>query len=82
MRLSSDDLPMFFDDTHRALAERLRKAAGRIGEAEAKPVAGDVLAAEVQWQKPLKLLRGQVVRLEFRVRHAALFGFEFSGAPR
>ena len=27
MKLSSDDLPMFFDDAHRALAERLRLAA-------------------------------------------------------
>src|SRR5258706_9865518 len=37
MRLSSDDLSMFFDDTHRALAERLRKAAPAIGEAETQP---------------------------------------------
>src|SRR5258706_1330722 len=34
MRLSSDDLSMFFDDTHRALAERLRKARDAIEAAE------------------------------------------------
>ena len=38
MRLSSDDLPMFFDDTHRVLADRLRAAAPKIAEAEALPV--------------------------------------------
>src|SRR6185436_10839788 len=37
MHLSSDDLPMFFDDAHRALADRLRAAAASIGEAEDKP---------------------------------------------
>jgi acyl-CoA dehydrogenase len=38
MRLSSDDLPMFFDDTHRVLAERLRAAAGKLAEVESLPV--------------------------------------------
>jgi acyl-CoA dehydrogenase len=36
MRLSSDDLPMFFDDAHRALADRLRAAAASVSEAETK----------------------------------------------
>src|SRR5207253_3015455 len=48
-----------------------------LGEAEAKPIGGDVLAAEAQWPKPLAALRGKPVRLEFRVRRAALFGMEF-----
>src|SRR6478609_5936715 len=34
MRLSSDDLPMFFDDSHAALAVRLRAAAAALEEAE------------------------------------------------
>jgi acyl-CoA dehydrogenase len=35
MRLSSDDLPFFFDNAHNALADRLRAAADSIAEAEA-----------------------------------------------
>lgn len=38
MRLSSDDLPMFFDDTHRVLAERLKAAADKLVEVESLPV--------------------------------------------
>jgi acyl-CoA dehydrogenase len=34
MRLSTDDLPMFFDDAHHALADRLRTAARAVGDAE------------------------------------------------
>ncbi len=34
MRLSTDDLPMFFADAHRTLAGRLRAAAARIAQAE------------------------------------------------
>jgi len=52
-----------------------------LGEAEAQPISADVLAGEVQWPKSLKLLRGQVVRLEIRVRQAALYGLEFHAAP-
>ena len=37
MRLSSDDLPMFFDEAHGALADRLRAAAPRLAEVEALP---------------------------------------------
>jgi acyl-CoA dehydrogenase len=37
MRLSSDDLPMFFDDAHRVLAQRLRSAAPSIEESEQQP---------------------------------------------
>src|SRR5687768_12047767 len=34
MQLSSDDLAMFFDDSHRALAVRLKQAAAAVAEAE------------------------------------------------
>src|SRR5690242_2430860 len=37
MRLSSDDLAMFFEPAHAALAERLREAAPRIAQAEPAP---------------------------------------------
>ena len=47
------------------------------GEAMSKPIATDALAAEVQWPKSLETLKGKAVRLEFKVRNAALFGFEF-----
>jgi hypothetical protein len=39
---------------------------------------GDVLAGEVRWPKPNAALRGQPVRLEFTVRAASLYGFEFA----
>lgn len=52
-----------------------------LGGAEARSVTGDVLAGEVRWPKRLALLRDRPVRLEFRVRQAALFGFEFHGEP-
>jgi hypothetical protein len=48
-----------------------------LGEADARPVRGDVLAGEVRWPRPLARLRGAAVRLEFCVRRGALFGFEF-----
>ncbi|HVT27133.1 MAG TPA: hypothetical protein VHE81_03860, partial [Lacipirellulaceae bacterium] len=48
-----------------------------IGELAAKPIRGNVLAGEVQWQTSPGALRGQVVRLEMRARNASLFGFEF-----
>jgi hypothetical protein len=59
---------------------RLLDADGRplaaLGEADAKPVIGDVLSGEVRWPKPLGELRDRPVRLEFRVRQGDLFGFE------
>jgi hypothetical protein len=44
---------------------------------DAAAIAGDVLVGEARWVRPLASLRGQPVRLEFRLRQAALFGFEF-----
>lgn len=44
MRLSSDDLPMFFDEAHGVLADRLRAAADRLGAVEAP----DAAATEAQ----------------------------------
>jgi hypothetical protein len=49
-----------------------------LGAAESSPVRGDVLAGEARWPRPLERLRGRPVRLEFRLRDAALFGFEFT----
>jgi hypothetical protein len=51
-----------------------------LGDADAKPIAGDALAAEVRWPKPLSALGERPVRLEFRLRRAALFGFEIHSA--
>ena len=48
-----------------------------LGEAEARSITSDALAGDVQWPKPLSALRGKPIRLEFRVRQATLFGFEF-----
>ena len=50
-----------------------------LGAAESGPLDGDVLAGEVHWPRPLGRLRGRPVRLEFRLRDATLFGFEFLG---
>jgi len=49
-----------------------------LGTADAKPLSGDALRADAQWPKPLESLRGKPVRLEFRLRRAALYGIEFS----
>jgi hypothetical protein len=48
-----------------------------IGELAARPIQGDMLAADVQWPKPLRDLRGQPVRLELNLRNASIVGFEF-----
>jgi hypothetical protein len=48
-----------------------------VGDLAARPVRGDVLAADVQWQMPLHSLRGQPVRLELTAQKASIFGFEF-----
>ena len=68
--------------TRGAVLVRLLDPAGKplddLGAAEARPLDGDVLAGEVHWQESLDRLRGKPVRLEFRLRRAALFGFEFS----
>lgn len=45
MRLSTDDLPMFFDETHHALADRLRGAMASIAAVEGEGV-GDELARD------------------------------------
>jgi hypothetical protein len=56
------------------------KPVGDLGGADATPLEGDLLAGEVRWPRPLAALRGRSVRLEFRVRRAALFGFTFHDA--
>jgi len=64
---------------------RLRDADGTpldaLGGPDAAPLAGDVLAGEIRWQKPLEALRGRPIRLEFRLRRATLFGFAFDDQP-
>jgi hypothetical protein len=50
---------------------------GEKDEFAAKPIRGDVLATDVEWQKPIQSLRGRRVRLEIIIRNASLFGFEF-----
>ncbi|MGE3817863.1 MAG: hypothetical protein AB7I30_00355 [Isosphaeraceae bacterium] len=61
---------------------RLLDAAGApiadLGGADAKPVEGDTLAGDVRWRESLGRLRGRPARLEFQLRNAALFAFEFS----
>jgi hypothetical protein len=68
-----------------AVGVRLLDEAGRplaaLGEADAKPVRGDVLAAEARWPRPLGALGGRPVRLEFRLRGGEIFGFELHGKP-
>jgi hypothetical protein len=49
------------------------------GAVEQRPLDSDSLAGEVRSQGSLDGLRGKTVRLEFRLRKAALFGFEFAG---
>jgi len=57
-------------------ARRVGQTVATLGDADAKPVTGDVLAAEVRWPRSLGELRGKPVCLEFRVRQGRLFGFE------
>jgi hypothetical protein len=59
------------------LLSRDGKPIPSIGELTARPVRGDVLAADVQWQKSLRPLRGQPVRLELSLRNASVFGLKF-----
>jgi len=49
-----------------------------LGAASVHSLDGDVLAGEVRWPGSLERLRGKPVRLEFRLRKASLFGFDFS----
>jgi hypothetical protein len=68
-----------------AVTVRLLDAGGtppdELGAVDSRPVEGDVLAGEVRWPAPVEGLRGRPVRLEFHLRRAALFGFEFQHGP-
>ncbi len=44
--------------------------------ADCEPVSADLVAAPLRWKRPLSVLRGQTVRLEFTLRSARLFGFD------
>jgi hypothetical protein len=61
------------------LLDKAGKPLDALGSADAEPVRGDVLAGEVRWRGSLGELRGRPVCLEFRVRQAQFFGFEFHG---
>lgn len=47
------------------------------GSSNEATIQGDVIAAEVDWCRLIGELQGRSVKLEFEVRDAALFGFEF-----
>ena len=70
------------DAAHGEVRVRLLDEDGKplSGFGEAKALTTDALAAEVQWSKSPETLQGKPVRLEFAVRTAALFGFEFHPA--
>ena len=68
-------------DVRVRLLDQGGKPLSDLGEPEARPITGDVLAAEVQWKKPLAALRGKPVRLEIVARQAALFGLAFHDKP-
>jgi hypothetical protein len=53
------------------------KPLDELGTADAIPLNGGVLAGEVRWPRSLERPRGRLLRIEFRLRRAALFGFEF-----
>jgi hypothetical protein len=65
-------------DVRVRLLDRDGRPLSDLGEPEARPITGDVLAAEVQWRKPLAALRGKPVCLEIVARQADLFGLAFT----
>ncbi len=48
---------------------------------DCRPVSGDTVAAPVQWRRPLKTLKGEVLRLEFFMTDARLFAFDLLDGP-
>jgi len=66
-------------DFHRRkrVTEELSDDLTTLGNSEAKPLSGDLLAEEVRWQRSFQPLRGKPVRLEFTLHNASFFGFEF-----
>jgi hypothetical protein len=60
------------------LLDQEGKPLNELGAPDASALDGDVLDGEVRWPGPLERLRGRPVRLEFRLRGAELFGFEFA----
>jgi hypothetical protein len=82
-RLSGERLTVNARAPRGEVRVRLLDEAGRpltaLGDADAKPVTGDVLAAEVRWPRSLGELNGKPACLEFRMRQGQLFGFELHG---
>jgi hypothetical protein len=54
-----------------------RKPLSALGEASARPIRTDMLAEEVRWSRSISEIRGKPVRLEFRLKNASLFAFDF-----
>jgi hypothetical protein len=59
------------------LLDPMGKPLDELGTADAIPLNGYMLAGEVRWPRSLERLRVRLLRIEFRLRRAALFGFEF-----
>jgi hypothetical protein len=82
--LPGDRLTINADASRGRIDIRLLDSAGTDASA-ARPITADVFASEVRWpgasSSPLTALRGRPVRLEFRVRAAALYGFDVRDAP-
>ena len=81
MRVEPDLLPSAIEEVLRyrsPLQWRYRIARRDVDlSGEAVPAGTMVLTVEAGLQEPPRTLRGKPVRLEVRVRRAALFGLEF-----
>ena len=44
------------------------------GLRDCHPIVGDVLDAPVRWQRPLSMLKGKPVRMEFVLDRCSLYG--------
>ena len=79
--VSGDSMTVNVDASRGELLVRLLDENGKPlaswSRPEAEAIRGDQLVAPVRWEKSIGELRGRVVRLEFRLRDAALYGFEF-----
>jgi hypothetical protein len=48
------------------------------GPKDCEPIHGDSLSGPLKWKQPLATLRGRTVHLEFSLRDAKLFAFDFT----
>lgn len=49
---------------------------------DCKPIKTDSRRASVKWDRPLSLVRGKKIRLQFSIRDASLYGFELTKDPK